>query len=190
MSEIKNEEYPNIPFNSDENNAETPKPKKKKSMKIFLSVMVVIFVIVGIAGVGFAKKIKNFHDHGPLGFMMEKMTEDLDLSVQQKADVQKIKDEIKAKMDSKKEDHKSMGEDMGNMFRQSTLDKQKILDLAASREKNREEMKSFMIDELIKFHDLLTDAQRNKVADKMKDFHDKMQQKKDNDNDKRPDRKQ
>jgi Spy/CpxP family protein refolding chaperone len=38
---------------------------------------------------------------------------------------------------------------------------------------NRQEMKEFMMDEMIKFHAILTPEQRNKAADKMKNFHER-----------------
>ncbi len=147
---------------------EIPAPKKRKGKKVLISFLV-FFLIVAVAGIGFAKKMGRMHD-GPLGFMIEKMTKDLDLNADQKSQVDKIKDEIKAKMDANKQDHKQSAEDFSNMFRQNTLDKQQVLDLESKREKDREDMKSFMVDELIKFHDLLTQSQRDKVADKIKEF--------------------
>ena len=59
------------------------------------------------------------------------------------------------------------------MFRSDTFDKQKALELAKQREANREEMKTFMIDEMAKFHAILTPEQRNKTADLMKEKREK-----------------
>jgi Spy/CpxP family protein refolding chaperone len=148
---------------------EIPAPKKKKGKKVLISSVIVFFLIVAVAGISFAKKMGQMHD-GPLGFMIEKMTKDLDLNADQKTQVDKIKDEIKTRMEANKQDHKQTAGDFANLFKQSTLDKQQLLDLEAKREKNREDMKSFMMDELIKFHDLLTQTQRDKVADKIKEF--------------------
>src|SRR5258706_5071456 len=102
MPEITNEGYPDIPFNQ----PEIIQPKKKKSKKIIITILVVILVTIGIVGVGFAKKMKNFHDHGPLGFMIEKMTEGIDLDANQKTQVDQIKQEIKDKIESRKDSHK------------------------------------------------------------------------------------
>jgi Spy/CpxP family protein refolding chaperone len=59
------------------------------------------------------------------------------------------------------------------MFRSDSFDKQKALDLAKQRDADRDEMRNFMVDELAKFHAILTPDQRNKAADKMKEFREK-----------------
>src|SRR5258706_2532174 len=167
MPELTNEGYPDIPFNQ----PEVLQPKKKKSKKVLLSVLIIAFVIIGIVGVGFVNKIQHFRHGGPLGFMMDKMTEGIDLDANQKSQVDAIKEEIKTKMESKKDSHKKGMEEFEGLFRQSTLTKQQLIDLQSKREADREETKSFMMDELIKFHDLLNQTQRDKVADKIQDFH-------------------
>lgn len=156
-----------------------PAPKMNKGKKIFISSIVVVVILVAVVAVGYTKMMGNHN--GPLGTMLEKMTKDLNLDANQKTQVDKIKDEIKAKMDAKKDankdSRKQSAEDFANLFKQSTLDKQAIQDLAAKRDKDREDMKNFMMDELVKFHDILTPDQRGKVADKIMDFanhkHDK-----------------
>lgn len=167
-----------FPISGQENNqnnpeAETPKKplRKKSKRRIALVLLLAVIIVVSVVGIGFANKMKHFRDDGPLVFMMEKMTEDLNLNDQQKKSVQDIKDEIKAKMESrKKADHESTMTEFENAFRQDNLDKTTLETIASKREADKQEMKSFFEDELIKFHGILTSEQRNKVADKMKDF--------------------
>lgn len=153
------------------------KPKRRGVKKIILGSVLAMFIIVSVAGIGFGMKAKDtydkFRDHGPMGFIMGKLVEDLDLTVDQKNQVDKIRDEIKAKMEEKKKDRGSHIEEMEQMFRSDTFDKQKALDFAKQRDAQREEMRSFMIDEMAKFHSILTPDQRNKAADKMKEFREK-----------------
>ncbi|MEO8513254.1 MAG: Spy/CpxP family protein refolding chaperone [Ignavibacteria bacterium] len=170
--------------NSPELNVEPERNKTKmngRKRKIIISSVIVLFLVTGLAGLGFAKGFYDNHrgGHGPMGFIMEKIVKDLDLNEQQKAEVEKIKDEIKAKMDAKKEDRKNDAEEMEKMFRQNTFDKQKALEFAKKHDAERDEMKSFMIDELAKFHSILTSDQRNKAADKMKEFREKKHEMKD-----------
>ena len=151
-----------------------PVNKKRSAKKVILIVVLVIFGLAAVAGVGFAKKMKGLHDgHGKLGFMMEMLTKDLDLSAQQKTDVDKIKDEIKTKMEANKDKRKGQAEDFENLLRQSSLDKKQVLDMQAKHETDREDMKNFMAEEMVKFHDILTQEQRTKAADKMKEFREK-----------------
>lgn len=153
------------------------KLKRRGVKKIILGSVLALFIIVSAAGIVFGMKAKDtydkFRDHGPMGFIMGKLVEDLDLTVDQKNQVDKIRDEIKAKMEEKKKDRGSHLQEMEQMFRSDTFDKQKALDLAKQREAEREEMRSFMIDEMAKFHSILTPDQRNKAADKLKEFREK-----------------
>jgi Spy/CpxP family protein refolding chaperone len=157
-----------------------PVNKKRSAKKVILIVVLVIFAIAAVAGVGFAKKIGGLHNGpGKLGFMMEMLTKDLDLNAQQKTDIDKIKDEIKTKMEANKDKRKGQAEDFENLLRQSSLDKNQVLEMQSKHETDREDMKNFMAEEMVKFHGVLTQEQRNKAADKMKEFREKRMNDKD-----------
>jgi Spy/CpxP family protein refolding chaperone len=169
-------------MNTFNNPSELKSPVKRstKRTKIIISSVLLVFIITGIAGLGFAKGFYDKHrPHGKLGFMLEMVVKDLDLNDQQKSEVEKIKNEIKVKMDAKKEARKNDMDEMEKMFRSDNFDKTKALEMSKKHDADREEMKSFMIDEMAKFHAILTSEQRNKAADKMKEFRDKKHNKKD-----------
>ncbi|HRE11286.1 MAG TPA: Spy/CpxP family protein refolding chaperone [Ignavibacteria bacterium] len=157
------------------------KRNKKSKRKIIISVVLVLIIITGIAGLGFAKGYYDKHrPHGPLGMIMDMAMKDLDLTDQQKNEVAKIKEEIQLKMDSQqKPDRRKEMDEMMDMFRGSTFDKQKALDMMKQRDAERDEMRSFMIDQTAKFHAILTPDQRNKAVDKMKEFREKRKERKD-----------
>lgn len=158
-------------------NQNQPVKSKSKLNKFLLVYFISTIVIIAIVSVGFAANISNvknyyqgFRDHGPFGFIMEKIVKELDLSDNQKKEMEKIRDEIKAKMDEKKKTREDHMSEFGNLFKQDKLDKEQIMSLANKHEADREEMKSFFIDELIKVHDILTPEQRTKAVEKMKEF--------------------
>ena len=142
---------------------------------IIIGTVVVLFLVMGIAGLGIAKGHHGKHrgGHGQLGFILGKIAKDLNLNEQQKAEVEKIKNEIKAKKDAMRESRKTDADEMERMFRGDSFDKQKAIDLEKKRYQEREEMKTFMVDQLAKFHAILTTEQRNKAADKMKEFRER-----------------
>jgi Spy/CpxP family protein refolding chaperone len=152
--------------------------KSKFRNKIFLSSLIIILIVIGIVGIGFTQKVKDFRKNGPWPFIIDKIVAELNLTDEQKANVNKIKDEIKTKMDSKKKDKPDEMSDFANAFKQDKLDKQTLESISKNQEADREEMKSFFMDELIKFHDVLTTEQRLKVVEKMKEFKDKMHKQK------------
>lgn len=149
-------------------------PGRKGWKKLFLSLFVIILVVAGIAGIGFTQKLKHMQDDGPLPFLIEKIAQDLDLNEQQKAEVMKIRDEIKAKGESKRHERENGFNEFEKLFKQDKLDKQSLKQLAEKHEADREEMKEFFIDELIKFHSILTPQQRVKAVEKMKSMREKM----------------
>lgn len=167
MTEINESQVP-------EQNSDFAKRTKKSRKKIILISSLAIFILIGLAGAGFTKNmVDKYIEGGPWGFMLDKITKDLNLSEQQQAEVNKIKDEIKAKKDALRQKRKDHASEFEQMFRSDTFDKQKALELAKQREADREEMRNFIIDEMAKFHAILTPEQRNKVADKLKEKREK-----------------
>jgi len=170
-------------MNSFNNPQEVNQPVKQKratnKRNIILVTMVVLLIVGGIASLGFARGFYDNHrgdkhkGHGPLGMLMDIAVKDLDLNDQQKKEVENIKAEIKAKMDAKKDDRKNHMDEMINMFRSDNFDKTKALEMMKQHDSERDEMRSFMLDETAKFHAILTSDQRNKLADKVKEFRSK-----------------
>lgn len=144
---------------------------KTSNKKYFLyGVLTATLLIVGIAAFGFITQWNHFRDHGPWGMMLEKVTKDLNLSDQQKTQLDAIKADIKAKMESRKQNRTNRFDDFSKLFLQDNLDKQSLIDLAEKHETDRKEMRDFYFDELLKFHDLLTPAQRQQAVDKIKEL--------------------
>lgn len=169
-------------------NTGNPLGKKSRKRKYFIILLAVVILVGGVASIGFARNtFEKFRGHGPFGFMSERIIKELKLNDQQTAEVNKIKDEVKAKMDANRQKRQDMAQEMENMFRGDTFDRQKALDFAKQREANREEMKTFMIDEMAKFHSILTPEQRNKAADLMKEKREKRSRNKDKWNNRNPD---
>jgi len=161
--------------------AETPESEGNGNTKVrgskkkyYVWGFIIFLLIAGITGVNFAQKMKKMRDGGPLMFMMNKVTKDMNLTDQQKADIEKIKQEIKAKRETMKKDRGSKMDDFANAFKQDKLDKETLKSIDQKQEANRQDMKDFMMDELIKFHDVLTPDQRSQVAEKMKEMREKM----------------
>ncbi len=140
---------------------------KYRKLKFIVPILIVAIMFTAICGIVWAKK--KFHD-GPEGFIIERLTENLNLNAGQKAQVDKIKDEIKQKMEANKPDHEGMMNEFANEFKKDNLDKNTLKQLAQTRDQKREEMKDFMMDKLIEFHNILTAEQRNKVVENMKDM--------------------
>jgi len=159
-------------------NEQNVSPKTKTAFNKFLLIYFISSIlIIAIVSVGFTYKVKELKDHGPFGFIMNIVGKELDLTTEQKAAMDKIHEEVKAKMDEKKKEREDNMSEFGNMFKQDKLDKEKLMTLAKNHEADREEMKSFFLDELIKVHSILTPEQRTKAVEKMKELKGKHKEK-------------
>lgn len=154
----------------------TPKKKNSKSRKFKFIIPLIVFAFLFTAVFGIVSAKKKFGD-GPEGFILGRLTKNLDLNENQKAKLEQIRVQIREKMESKKTDRKSMMDEFANEFKKDNLDKSKLLELSKKREQGKEEMKEFMMDKIIEFHNILTPEQRNKAVENMKEmknkFHDK-----------------
>lgn len=163
---------------SDEMNNQQEIPQQKKSFlsstkaKVLLSVLVIIFTIVAIKGIAVANHFHKFAD-GPHAFMIEKISEKLNLSADQKAQVERISSEIKEKMKPTREPRENLEDEFADEFKKDNMDRNKLKELAEKREMNMKEKKDFMMDKIIEFHDLLTPEQRIKAVDSMKEMKEK-----------------
>ena len=115
---------------------------------------------------------KKFAD-GPGGFMIGMLIEKLDLNETQKTQVEKIRDEIHARMQSGSNDHQTMMEDFASEFTNENMDKNKLMELDQKRQEIMKENKEFMMDKMIEFHNILTPAQRQEAVDLMKNMRGK-----------------
>jgi Spy/CpxP family protein refolding chaperone len=161
---------PSVPMEQDKHNEPVVKRSKRKYV---IGALLVVFIIAGTIGVTIANNVDKYRKHGPMGFISDRIIKELNLNDQQKKEVEKIRDEIKAKMDERKKNRRGDREQMELMFRSDNFDKQKALELAKKHDTEKEEMRSFFIDEVAKFHSILTSEQRNKAADKMKEMREK-----------------
>lgn len=150
-----------------QNSPQKTKPSKSKVILISISAVILITLIAGFA-------YNNYYNNrpgpfGPMGFLLNRIADDLDLSPQQKSEVEKIKQDIRDKIDANRDKRQNFHQEMENIFRSDTFDKQKALELAEQQSKHQEEMRTFMIDQMEKFHSILTPQQRNKAADLLRD---------------------
>lgn len=157
------------------------KPNKRKLIKFLIPSLVVILIITFSFGISAAKK--KFHD-GPEGFIMGRLTENLNLNETQKAQLEKIREQIREKMESKKQDRESGMKEFENEFLKENIDRSKLIELSKKKETEMQEMKEFMIDRMIEFHNILTPEQRAKAVENLKEMKDKFRHRPDRDKDK------
>lgn len=175
---------------SDQINQHSEEFKKKKTIfkttksKVILIIGVLLFAFITISGIAVGKHFSMFKD-GPEGIILEKVIGNLNLTQDQQARVQIMRDQIKEKMGQRKSVRENLMEDFANEFKKDNLDKSKLEELSNRRDQEASEMKEFVMDRIIEFHDILTTEQRNQAIENVKSlknkFHDGVKGHKNND---------
>ena len=143
-------------------------PKKLVIFTAILAVLAFFAVSQGCAG----KAPPRSEDK--IGRLIDKLSDSLNLSKEQMAAVEQLKKEITEKNEQSRTERKDEGRQIDEVFKSEILkDKidsvkiNKVLDAASEK---REALRRFMVQELAKFHALLTAEQREKLAGLMKEL--------------------
>lgn len=163
------------------------KPRKffgKTPVKVIVAVILILFAVITLKEIAMAKHFHKFYDgphgfikDGPHGFIIEQIAGKLNLDENQKAQVDKIREQINEKMEANKPDRKNDLDEFENEFKKDNLDKNTLKQIMEKKDQKREEMKDFMLDKLIEFHKILTPEQRTKAVEIMKELKDKFHDK-------------
>jgi len=146
------------------------KCNKNIKKKITAGIIIVVLTAIGIGGIAYAQMVKQHKDGGHIMMIVDKITDALNLTDSQKEQVKSIKAEIKVKMDSRKDIKHTGMDDFAAEFKKDNLDKTVLKEILKKQESEKEQMKDFMLDELVKFHKLLTPEQRSSAVSKMEEM--------------------
>lgn len=142
--------------------------------KILFSLLAFLILTVSFAGISFAKKIHDLKKEGPIGILIDKVTEDMKLTNDQKARISALKTDIKEKMESKKPVRKEKFDKFISEFTKDNLDKASLENMFQQNQAERNEMKDYVESKIVEFHNILTPEQRKQAADKMTSLREKI----------------
>jgi Spy/CpxP family protein refolding chaperone len=96
----------------------------------------------------------------------------LDLTESQKVELNRIKDEVVGKIRSKEnvEQRKELRTAFFDLFKGDSLTKEQLMALNQKKEASHKEMREFLMDKLVQFHNMLTPEQRVKFVELMEKF--------------------
>jgi len=103
--------------------------------------------------------------------MIDHLSEELDLTRDQKTKVEQIHTEIKAKHDEMCERKQSVMSEFLNEMKKDSLYQQKLAAMMDEKYQHFESLKPFILEKITEFHAILTSEQRAKLATKLEEFH-------------------
>jgi periplasmic protein CpxP/Spy len=104
-------------------------------------------------------------------FIVNRISSSLDLSKEQAEKLNKIKDEILARIKSRPNDREAFHNELIGLVKSDKLDRNMIENFIGKREERMKELKPFLIDKLVEFHNILTPEQRNRIVEKLDKFY-------------------
>ena len=118
---------------------------------------------------------RSHSDQGRAEFMVDYIAETLDLTDQQRAQLEEIKEEFMAKAEVMQADKKAMHDAFMTELRRDEIDPQRLKELVAQKQEQMTEFLDLAITRLAEFHRSLTPEQKEKLVAKLEYFHEKHQ---------------
>ena len=132
---------------------------------LYLSVIAVL--VLGLAGLAGCRRHSPEHK---AEFIMDYVSESLDLNANQQAHLEQIKDELMEKGRQMHADKAAMHEEFVAQLRSDEIDQTLIKSMVAKRRAQMDELIDLGIVRLAEFHKTLTPEQREKLVAKLESF--------------------
>ena len=136
-------------------------------LKKGLSILLVSILISGLGLFGGCRR--SAHDH-KAEFMVDYISETLDLDDSQKAQLNQIKNELMAKVRQMRAGKDSMFEELVAQLRSEEIDQARVKALIAERRAQMDEFVDLLVVRLAEFHKTLTQEQKDKLVAKIETF--------------------
>ena len=132
---------------------------------LYISLIAVLLIgVVGFAGC-------RRHSPGQKAeFMVDYVSEALDLTESQRAHLDQIKDELLEKAMEMRADKKTMHAELVTQLKNEKIDKDRLKAMVNDHKSKMEELIDLGIDKLAEFHETLTLEQREKLVAKLESF--------------------
>jgi len=123
-----------------------------------------------ISGVGLFSGCRR-HSHGHKAeFMVDYISEALDLNESQQAQLDQIKDELMAKAKGMHADKESLHEELVTQLRSEEIDQARVKAVIAEHREKMDEIIDLVVVRLAEFHKTLTAEQKEKLIAKIETF--------------------
>jgi protein CpxP len=130
----------------------------------------ILLIGILIAGLGlFSGCRRSAHDH-KAEFLVDYISETLDLDDSQKAQLNQIKNELMAKVRQMRAGKDSMFEELVAQLRSEEIDQARVKALIAERRAQMDEFVDLLVVRLAEFHKTLTQEQKDTLVAKIETF--------------------
>ena len=132
-----------------------------------LHILIIGMLISGVALFSGCRRHSNAHK---VEFMVDYISETLDLNESQRAQLDQIKDELMAKAQQMHADKESMHGELVAQLRSEEIDQKRVKVLIAEHRAKMDEIVDLIVVRLAEFHKTLTPEQKEKLIAKIETF--------------------
>ena len=130
----------------------------------------ILLIGILISGIGLFSGCRR-HSHGHKAeFMVDYISEALDLNESQQAQLDQIKDELMAKAKGMHADKESLHEELVTQLRSKEIDQVRVMAVIAEHREKMDEIIDLVVVRLAEFHKTLTAEQKEKLIAKIETF--------------------
>jgi Spy/CpxP family protein refolding chaperone len=128
---------------------------------------VVLLLIVGVATFSGCRRHSHAHK---AEFMVDYISETLDLNESQKEQLNQIKDEVMGKAKQMHADKEVMREELLAQLKSEAIDTEVVKEMVAKHRARMDEIIDLLVESLAEFHKTLTPEQKDKLVAKIETF--------------------
>jgi protein CpxP len=133
--------------------------------------LIVALLVFFVGGVLFVSGCRHPGRGHHAAFMVDYVSETLDLNDEQQAKLNEIKDEFVDKRLQMRADHRAMHDAFMVELQKDQIDPLALQDILAEHRAHMDEMMSLAISRFAEFHQMLTPEQKEKLVSKIEQFH-------------------
>jgi Spy/CpxP family protein refolding chaperone len=130
----------------------------------------ILLVVVLISSLGFFSGCRRHSHAHKAEFMVDYITETLDLDESQQTQLNEIKDEVMLKAKQMHVDKESMREELIVQLRSEQIDQVRVKALIAEHRAKMDEIIDLLVERLSEFHRTLSSEQKEKLVAKIETF--------------------
>ncbi len=143
----------------------------KKSGKVVFTILILALSALTITACGYRHHDPAQHAE----WMVQRLTDQLDLNEEQQAKLRDIKTEFEASMEKYHDTRRQLFDRLAANIESPELDKQLLMEIVETRKQAYDDIAPRIIDKVIEFHASLNAEQKKKLADKMERFREHFQ---------------
>ena len=138
-----------------------------KNINLFITACLILVFLTSMVGCHHCKTMlcgrEEFKDR--IEMMTKKLSKELDLTNEQKNQLNVIKDEMIVKLSERKKHMAEMFTAIREETQKDSIDQRRLVKLFDGRKQSGEDMHKFMLQKFVEFHGMLTKEQRSKLND-------------------------